>query len=137
MGIKGDANIITVNFLDATLDLRNGKHYPYTKKGNTPPVKPPTVHIKKNIPKSINKRLSKISSDKECFMNAKVVYPRQKQYKYDLTYKESDGEPPHHARNISWYMVSVLDSGSNGLGLGPGRGHCVVFLGQTLNSHGA
>ena len=28
-------------------------------------------------------------------------------------------------------MVSVLDSGSSGPGLGPGRGHCVVcVLGQ-------
>ena len=34
-------------------------------------------------------------------------------------------------------MVSVLDSRSNGPGSGPGRGHCVVFLGTTLYSHGA
>ena len=34
-------------------------------------------------------------------------------------------------------MVSVLDSGSSGLGLSPGRGHCVVFLGKTLYSHSA
>ena len=34
-------------------------------------------------------------------------------------------------------MVSVLDSGSSGPGSGPGRGHCVVFLGKTLYSHGA
>ena len=34
-------------------------------------------------------------------------------------------------------MVSALDSGLNGLGLGPGHGHCVVFLGKTLYSHGA
>ena len=27
-------------------------------------------------------------------------------------------------------MVSVLDSGSSGPGSGPGRGHCVVFLGR-------
>ena len=33
-------------------------------------------------------------------------------------------------------MVSVLDSGANGPGSGPGRGHCVVFLGKTLYSHG-
>ena len=33
-------------------------------------------------------------------------------------------------------MVSVLDSGASGLGSGPGRKHCVVFLGKTLNSHG-
>ena len=31
-------------------------------------------------------------------------------------------------------MVSSLDSGSSGLGSGPGQGHCVVFLGKTLNS---
>ena len=31
-------------------------------------------------------------------------------------------------------MVSALDSGP---GLSPGRGHCVVFLDKTLNSHGA
>ena len=29
-------------------------------------------------------------------------------------------------------MVSVLDSGANAPGSGPGRGHCVVFLGKTL-----
>ena len=34
-------------------------------------------------------------------------------------------------------MVSVLDSGSSCPGLGPGRGHCVVFLGKTLYSQGA
>ena len=32
-------------------------------------------------------------------------------------------------------MVSALDSGANGLGSSPGRGHCVVFLGKTLYSH--
>ena len=32
-------------------------------------------------------------------------------------------------------MVSALDSGSSGPGSGPGRGHCVVFLGKTLYSH--
>ena len=34
-------------------------------------------------------------------------------------------------------MVSALDSGSNGPGLSPGRGHCVVFLSKTLYSHSA
>ena len=34
-------------------------------------------------------------------------------------------------------MVSALDSGAGGPGSSPGRGHCVVFLGKTLNSHGA
>ena len=37
----------------------------------------------------------------------------------------------------SGLMVSAIDSGSSGPGSGPGRGHCVVFLGKTLYSHGA
>ena len=34
-------------------------------------------------------------------------------------------------------MVSVLDSGLNGLGSSPGQGHCVVFLGKALYFHSA
>ena len=34
-------------------------------------------------------------------------------------------------------MVSALDSGASGPGSNPGRGHCVLFLGKTLYSHGA
>ena len=33
--------------------------------------------------------------------------------------------------------MGCFDSGSSGPGSGPGRGHCVVFLGKTLYSHGA
>ena len=42
-----------------------------------------------------------------------------------------------HDRRQGGLMVGVLDSGSSGLGSGPGWGHCVVFLGKTLYSHGA
>ena len=34
-------------------------------------------------------------------------------------------------------MVSALVPGSSGPGSSPGRGHCVVFSGKTLNSHSA
>ena len=34
-------------------------------------------------------------------------------------------------------MVSELDSGSSVPDSSPGRGHCVVFWGKTLNSHTA
>ena len=34
-------------------------------------------------------------------------------------------------------MVSALVSGLSGPGSSPGRGHSVVFLGKTLNSHSA
>ena len=73
--ITTEANKSIVNFLDVALDLQSGKHYPYTKEGNVPLYvhkkynHPPS--ILKNIPDSINKRLSEISSDRECFDNAK------------------------------------------------------------------
>ena len=35
----------------------------------------------------------------------------------------------------SGLKVSDLDSRSSGLGLSPGRGHCVVFLGKALHCH--
>ena len=34
-------------------------------------------------------------------------------------------------------MVSALVPGASGPGSSTGRGHCVVFLGKTLNSHRA
>ena len=34
-------------------------------------------------------------------------------------------------------IVSKLDSGSSSPSSSPGRGHCVVFMGKTLNSHSA
>ena len=72
--IAVEANTTKVNFLDVTLDLRSEKYYPYTKEGNIPLYvhkksnHPPS--ILKNIPASINRRLSGISSDRECFDNA-------------------------------------------------------------------
>ena len=34
-------------------------------------------------------------------------------------------------------MVSALVSGLSGLGASPGRAHCVVFMGKTLDSQSA
>ena len=42
-----------------------------------------------------------------------------------------------HIRRRGGLMVSALDSGASAPGSSPGRGHCVVFLGKTLYSHGA
>ena len=96
------------------LHLHSGKHYPYTKEGNIPLYKhkksnhPPS--ILKNIPDSINKRLCEISSDQECFDNAKTVYQEalnKSSYKYNLSYRESHNVPQptrrNRPRNILWY----------------------------------
>ena len=42
-----------------------------------------------------------------------------------------------HGGRRSGLMVSALVSGSSDLDSSPGRGHCFVFLGKTLNSHSA
>ena len=112
--ITVEANTTIVNFLDVTLDLKIGKYYPYTKEGNIPlnvhkkSNHPPS--ILKNIPKSINRRLSEISSDKECFDNAKHVYQEalnKSGYHHNLSYDESPSQTPHprkrRQRNIIWY----------------------------------
>ena len=60
-----------VNFLDVNFDLENGLYRPYMKKNN----KPLYVHMQsnhplnilENIPKSVNNRLSSISSNENVF----------------------------------------------------------------------
>ena len=40
-----------------------------------------------------------------------------------------------HCGNVDMWraqLVRVLDSGSSGLGLSPGSGHCIVFLGRSV-----
>ena len=67
-----------VNFLDITLDLTREEFRPYMK----PNAEPTYVHadsnhppgIIKNIPKSINNRISKLSSNKEIFDASKPNY---------------------------------------------------------------
>ena len=72
------ANLHRVNFLGITLDLRNNTYEPYRKPDNHP------VDINKNsnhpktilreLPISISKRLSDLSSNKEIFQKAAPLY---------------------------------------------------------------
>ena len=111
--ITVEANITKVNFLDVTLDLQSGKHYPYTKEGNVPLcVHKKSNHlpsILKNIPESINKHLSEIFSDKESFETAKDTYQdalNKSGYNYNLSYRNAPPETKHRKnrpRNITWF----------------------------------
>ena len=102
-----------IYFLDVTLDLKSEKHSPYMKEGNTPIYvhkqsnHPPSII--KNIPESINKRLSEISSDKECFDKAKDAYQdalNKCGHNYNLSYKvpipKASRQNQRH-RNITWF----------------------------------
>jgi hypothetical protein len=73
-----EANLKTVDFLDITMDLKSDIHKPYMKPNNTTLYvckesnHPPS--ITKNIPKSINIRLSSISSNEASFNEAVPAY---------------------------------------------------------------
>ena len=90
------ANKKRVEFLDVYLDLETGEHGPYLKPNDTPIYAhagsnhPP--HILKNIPKGVNKRLSRISSTKEIFERAAPVYQsalEKSGYTYKLQFEEN------------------------------------------------
>ena len=122
-----EANKTTINFLDVTLDLENGKHMPYTK-----PNVPRSVHNKsnhsptilKNIPESINKRLSEISSDEESFKKAAAPYQQSindSGYDYELRYEppvtnQSNKQRRNRTRRIIWYNPPYSRNVSTNIG---------------------
>ena len=71
-------NLSIANFLDVTFNLKTGKHYPYRKPNDIPLYidkrsnhPPPVIS---NIPAGISRRLTDVSSDKECFDRAAPLY---------------------------------------------------------------
>ena len=73
-------NLKTVDFLDVRFDLIHNTYQPYRKPNNDPIYihrqsnHPP--NILKELPKSINKRISDISCDENVFNNAKETYEK-------------------------------------------------------------
>ena len=69
--ITAEANLHLVKFLDETVNLATGKYKPYRKPNNDPLCihkhsnHPPS--ILGQLPASINKRISTLSSDKQVF----------------------------------------------------------------------
>ena len=111
-----EANKKIVNFLDVTLNLTSGKYMPYTKPNNIPLyVNKKSNHppqIIKNIPKSINNRLSEISFDEESFNKAAPLYQKaldDSGHKHRLEFHPPRvAEPPspnrkNRHREIIWY----------------------------------
>ena len=68
----------TVNFLDLTFNLHEQSYKPYRKPNNDPPFisshsnHPPSII--KQIPLSVNKRISQLSSDQNAFSAAAPMY---------------------------------------------------------------
>lgn len=111
--ITVEANKKIINYLDVTLDMANNTYQPYTKpnniihyvhrKSNHPPS------IIKNIPPSINKRLSSISSSEKAFNTSKAQYQEALQksgYNFNLHYDPvttSTTQKRKRTRNVIWY----------------------------------
>jgi hypothetical protein len=89
-----EANKTHVDFLDITMDLTDGQHKPFMKPNNTPLYvhkdsnHPPSII--RNIPESINKRLSAISSNETVFNQSIAPYQealKNSNYSIELKYK--------------------------------------------------
>ena len=110
-----EVNKKTINFLDVTLNLSDGKYMPYTKPGNIPLyVNRKSNHplrIIENIPKSINKQLSEISIDEHPFNKVAPLYQKaldDSGYNHRLTFtpnlrQSSSSTRKNRQRNIIWY----------------------------------
>ena len=90
-------NITSVDFLDVTFNLKSESYQPFRKPNNEPKYinissnHPPQVL--KQLPKSIEKRLSKISSFKEIFDNSNYLNEKALQesgFKEELCYQQKD-----------------------------------------------
>ena len=107
-----EANKKVINFLDVTLDMNTEKFKPYAKAANTPLYvhsksnHPPSII--KNIPESINRRLSEISSDAGVFDEAAKPYQEalgKSGYTFKLQFKPPQTSLPkrNRSRNIIWF----------------------------------
>ena len=114
--ITFEKNLTNVNFLDITFDLLEETYEPYRKPNDYPIYvnvgsnHPPAVI--KNIPISINKRLTEISSSKELFDKHKKEYQNaldSSGYKHKLSYNKEkvDSKPRNKNKNrkrkIIWF----------------------------------
>ena len=107
-------NIRSVNFLDVTFNLRNGKYYPYRKPNDKPLYinrlsnHPP--QILRQLTPAISRRLTDISCDAEVFREAAPLYNnalRQSGFKEEVEYagsrKANDPVVKARKRRITWF----------------------------------
>ena len=110
--ITAESNLHVVNFLDVTFDLSTGKYKPYRKPNDDPLYihkhsnHPPS--ILRQLPASINKRISTLSSDKQVFDDAVQTYQNalgHSNFSHKLEYMPHVTQQPrrNRQRNIIWF----------------------------------
>ena len=112
LNITIQTNLKIVNYLDVTFNLNNGTYYPYRKPNNQPLYidaksnHPPSII--RQLPASINRRISDISCNETEFNKAKTVYEtalKSSGYNETLTYNERPPSRPkrNRQRNVIWF----------------------------------
>ena len=112
VGSRSQSRLKTTNFLDVTLNLNNGRFYPYRKPNDQPVYihkdsnHPP--NITKNLRASISRRISDISHDAEIFLNAAPFYEdalKESGYTKRMVYrdKQPTNKKRSRRRNIIWF----------------------------------
>ena len=119
-------NLKITNYLDITLNLNDGSYRPYRKPNEETDYihiisdHPPSII--KEIPRSIEKRLSILSSSKDIFQESAIYYEKclkNSGYKTKLQYqqpKENNQNKKKRKRNIIWFNPSYSKSVKNNIG---------------------
>ena len=103
----------TVNYLDVTLNIENSTYRPYKKENNQMKnINIESNHLPsiiKQLPLSIESRLSSLSSSEEIFNDSVIPYQDaldKSGYKHELKYKaniDTDSNTKQRKRNIIWF----------------------------------
>ena len=105
-----ESNLTATDFLDVTFDLKSNKFFPYRKPNNTilyvnkSSNHPPSII--KQIPISVNQRISSISCNEREFDKAKPMYEealRQSGYDECMKYCETVKKPRKRQRKVIWF----------------------------------
>ena len=130
LSITSKTNLKTVDYLDVTSDLENNSYKPYRKSDNLPAYihkhsnHPPT--ILNELPKSIAKRISDLSSSENLFRDAIPVYKeaiRKTGFTSDLVYtpkqfnhNNNNEENKKRRRKIIWFNPPFFKSVKSKIG---------------------
>ena len=110
LNITVECNLQITDFLDVIFDLQTGKYYPnrkvnnellYIHKQSNHPLS-----ITKQIPAMINKRISNISCDKECFDKAAPVYNnalKNSGFNENIKFTARHPKRRKRSRDILWF----------------------------------
>ena len=121
-----EANSQVVNFLDVTFDFRTGLYKPYMKENDIPVyVNAKSNHpqtVLKNIPQGVNRRLSRISANREVFDDASPPYQealRKSGFDHVLEFEPASTlstKKKNRRRNVTWFNPPYSASVKSNIG---------------------